>query len=371
MGGAGFLQLRAFNFRNLEDTELSLEAREVFLVGENGQGKTNLIEAVYLLCFGSSFREKRESALMRDTQASMAISGVLCGQDSTQKRISLELSPGHKKEIRVEEKLLMDRRDLLSQVLCVCFVQQDMDFVCGPPDARRRFFDQTLVLSDLSYLDSLRRYRQILRSRNLSLRSSAAGLLDVYDSQLAEAGLDIQARRASLVRDFNAAFSPLFREVSGIDQDIEILDTPSWHGLHSPHEVLSRLSAFPQRDAAFGVTTSGPHRDSFSFDMAGRDYAHFASTGQLRLCALALRVAQARFLAGVTGRKPILLLDDVLLELDPGRRKAFIERFPPYEQAFFTFLPDENYRSFMGSQTLILHVENGGFRPCHGGDGSR
>jgi DNA replication and repair protein RecF len=357
----GFELLRFFNFRNLWDGELDVGAREVFLVGENGQGKTNLIEAVHLLCLGSSFREKRETALMRDQSVPTGLFGrhAAAGGRGT---ISLQLVRGQKKEIRVNDKLLSERRELLSEVLCVSLVQQDMGFIAGPPEERRRFFDQVLVYSDLPFLDLLRSYRQVLKSRNICLKAGQEDLLDVYDPQMASVGLEIQARRSSLVREFNAVFSPLFSSISENDEAVQIRYQPSWQGLAHPEEVTSHLGACRGRDRLLGLSTSGPHRDVFSYVLEGRDYPHFASTGQLRLCALALRIAQALFLAQRTGRKPILLLDDVLLELDPSRKKSFIARFPPYEQAFFTFLPDENFPSYRTPDTLLLTVNMGCFR---------
>ena len=136
---------------------------------------------------------------------------------------------------------------------------------------------------------------------------------------------------------------------------------PCWDGLFTTDDIMAHLASRRARDRLLGTTTSGPHRDACSYVASGKDYSHFASTGQLRLCALALRVAQARFLAQRTGRRPVLLLDDVLLELDPGRKKAFLARFPPYEQAFFTFLPDESWQSFRTPDTMVLTVAKGDF----------
>ena len=357
----GFERLRFYNFRNLKDRELDCGSREVFLVGENGQGKTNLLEAVHLLSLGSSFREKRESALVRDPSSTTGLHGRLTSAERGEKTLSLRMTPGQKKEFRVNDKALAERRDLLSEVLCIAFVQQDMDFVTGPPEERRRFFDQTLVLSDLSFLDSLRDYRRVLKARNLCLKENRDDLLDVYDAQLSVLGLAMQARRAALVAEFDAVFSPLFREITGSEEELQIRYRPSWGGLGTVDDVMAHLAARRARDRLLGSTTSGPHRDACSYIQGGRDYTHLASTGQLRLCALVLRVAQAGFLAARTSRKPILLLDDVLLELDPGRKRAFIARFPPYDQAFFTFLPDESWQSFRTPDTLVLTVANGDF----------
>jgi DNA replication and repair protein RecF len=272
------------------------------------------------------------------------------------------MESGRRRELKVDDKLLVERRELLSRVLCICFVQQDMDFVAGPPEERRRFFDQTLILSDLSFLDTLRGYRQVLKSRNLCLREGRDDLLDVYDQQLAGLGLAIQARRAELVRDFDAAFSPLFQQITGLEGAVRIRYRPSWDALRGAEEVMAHLAAHRDRDRRLGTTTTGPHRDSCSYVRGGKEYVPYASTGQLRLCALSLRVAQARFLAARTGRKPILLLDDVLLELDPQRKRAFIARFPAYEQAFFTFLPDENWQTYRTEATQVFTVQQGAFR---------
>jgi DNA replication and repair protein RecF len=359
----GFAHLRFFNFRNLKDRELELGAREVFLIGPNGQGKTNLLEAVHLLSLGSSFRERRDAALIRDPSIPMALRARYSHTSLGERGLSLSISPGGGKEMRLNDKPLSDRRELLSEVLCICFVQQDMDFVTGSPEDKRRFFDQTLILSDLSFLDTLRDYRHVLKARNMCLRDDRDGLLDVYDAQLAGVGLALQARRAELIREFDAVFASLYREITGSDTAVSIRYRPSWENLPGINSVIAHLGARRGRDRLLGATTSGPHRDTCMYMQGGRDYCHFASTGQLRLCTLVLRVAQAMFLASRTRRLPVLLLDDVLLELDPDRKRAFLSRFPPYEQAFFTFLPDEGWQSYRTPDTLVLSVEQGDFRP--------
>jgi len=358
----GFEKLHFFNFRNLKDGELDLGAREIYLVGENGQGKTNLIEAVHLLCFGASFREHKEAAFFRDPREPLGLQGRYSAGYGQEIGLALLSVPGKKKELRVNDKQIFDRRDLLAEVLCICFVQQDMGFIAGSPEERRRFFDQTLAVYDFSFLDSLRSYRRVLHARNFCLKSRQSDLLDPYDEQLAAHGLEIQAKREALVQSFNEVFCPLFREITGEDQGVEIRYVPSWQKLRTREEASAHLASVRGRDLALGTTTSGPHRDAFFYLRGGRDYSHFGSTGQLRLCALALRTAQARFLTAQSGRRPVLLLDDVLLELDQGRKKAFVARFPAYEQAFFTFLPDEAYSSYATSDTLVLKVQAGEFR---------
>jgi DNA replication and repair protein RecF len=358
----GFESIRFFNFRNLNDDVLPLGAAEIFLIGENGQGKTNLIEAVNLLCVGSSFRENHELPLFRNPDIAMALHGRYREPSSTEKAISLEISPGKNKEIRIDGKQAVDRRDLFEQTLCICFVQQDMQFVEGPPEERRRFFDQTLVLSNLSILSVLREYRHVLKARNFALKSRQADILDAYDRQMANLGIEIMKRRASLIGEFNAMFVPLLQTIMEPERALEIRYFPSWRDLSSPDEAMDHLGSTRGKDLAMGSSTSGPHRDVFLYSMGGRNFVPFASTGQIRLCALVLRVTQTRYLAERTKRKPVLLLDDVLLELDPAKKKAFLSLLPPSEQVFFTFLPDESYLSYRREDTLVLHVEKGEFR---------
>lgn len=358
----GFASLGFLNFRNLADREIGVGARQVLLVGENGQGKTNLLEAVHLLSVASSFREDRDAALLRDPSLPARLAGRYERAGEPPCGLSVRWEPGRRRDVLVNGKPVSDRRDLLSEVLCICFVQQDADFVVGPPEARRRFFDQVLALAHPAWLEVFRDYRRVLRARNAALKTSATNLLDVLDAQIAPLGLALRERREALVADFDAVFGPLVAGIMGGGGRVHVRYRPSWAGLDTEAAVAERLAADRARDLAFGTTTSGPHRDRFSCVVDGRDFAHFASTGQVRLCALALRVAQARFLAERTGRKPVLLIDDVLLELDPGRKRAFVERFPDYEQAFFTFLPGENHLGARSDDALLLAVENGELR---------
>jgi DNA replication and repair protein RecF len=357
----GFYSIRFFNFRNLKDRELELGAREVFLVGENGQGKTNLLEAVHLLCAASSFRESRDFAFFRDPDIDVGLSGRYSDSQDNVCSLAIRIPPGKRKEIKHDGKPVVDRKELFDQILSVCLVQQDMAFINGPPEEKRRFFDQTSILSDPSFLDRFRRYRRVLISRNFALKTRRTDLLDAYDIQLTSLGLEICEMRSQLVERFNAVFTPLIAEISGWGRDVSIQYSPSWKQRGTMDSVMEILSSGRARDLSLGTTGSGPHRDSFRFLIGGGDFVPFASTGQMRLCALVLRVAQARYLTDRRGKPPVLLLDDVLLELDHGKRVSLLSRFPAYEQAFFTFLPDENYLPYRREETLVLRVVDGEF----------
>jgi DNA replication and repair protein RecF len=226
----------------------------------------------------------------------------------------------------------------------------------------RRFFNQTLSLFDPLFVGLLRSYSKLLKSRNILLKEKNLTLLTAYSRNLAEVGLQIQKRRERVIDEFNATFSALFCGISGLTGETAIRYRSSWPRDSDAEEVLEHLRKREDRDLSFENTTTGPHRDRFILMHDGREYAQIASTGQVRLCSLILRVAQANFFTGKTGKRPLLLLDDVLLELDASKRERFIEALPGYSQAFFTFLPDEQFRKYSNDDTLIYRVVGGEFR---------
>lgn len=356
----GFEHIRHYNFRNLNDATIDINARQVFLLGENGQGKSNFLESLYLLSYGVSFRTRRDAEMVRIDASEMAVDGEVLIERS-RRRIHVRYTDGSK-QIRIDEEVLKDRRDMISLSPCVVFRHGDMEFVSGAPEMQRWFIDQTLSMGHILYVDDLRRYRRILRNRNMALKQRELDLLDVYDGELATVGQEITRRRNQVIQEFNRVFVEEFRTIAGLPDDLNLEYRPSWRDLETSDEILRRLKERRANDIEQRTTTSGPHRDRVLFRYQDRDFLQVASTGQIRLVSLILRVAQARYYWMQSGREPILLLDDVLLELDPVRRERFVDRLPPSEQRIFTFLPGEPYKAYLDEQTLVYCVENGGIR---------
>jgi len=389
-----FLSLNTASFRNLADGKIDTAAKDVFLVGENGQGKTNFLEALYFCSYASSFRGVKDSDLARSGTADFSVAASLgCLKNdeenslfsgegrSYNERLSVEVGKS-KKTIMLDGKKILDRKDLLETIPVVVFCHEDMEFVSGSQERRRWFFDQTQSLYDPVYLDNLRKYRRVLKTRNAVLKDAksggdyrkAAGLLDALDPQLAEYGLRLMEKRREASMRFSGVFNPLYREVAGIE-GINIVYESSWKS----EDIIKRLMERRAVDLAQGVTLSGPHRDRYLYvrdtntaDCSAKteypvparyptlvEFAGNASTGQRRLLALLLRIAQARCFSGSTGKTPVLLLDDVLLELDGEKRRRFLSVMPDYEQAFFTFLPEEPYKMYSKSGTLVYNVKGG------------
>jgi DNA replication and repair protein RecF len=175
-------------------------------------------------------------------------------------------------------------------------------------------------------------------------------------------GLKLAERREKEAALFSELFEPLFREVSGIP-GLTVRYAPSWK-FHGIDEGALFLAGRREADLAAGLSLSGPHRDRYAFYRGPEEFAGKASTGQRRLLALLLRIAQARRFSDSTGKRPVLLLDDVLLEMDGEKRRRFLSVMPAYDQAFYTFLPEEPYRRYVrGGDALIYTVESGNLRP--------
>ena len=373
-----FLSLCTVSFRNLKNTTVNTASKDIFLVGENGQGKTNFLEALYFCSYACSFRGVRDADMARSGESdfsSAATFGRLKNETSQYDFLSNQISvkiEKSKKTITCDGKKILDRKELLSAVSVVVFCHEDMEFISGSQERRRWFFDQTQSLYDPVYLDDLRKFRHVLKTRNTVLKdakwSGESGeiskLLDVLDPQLAEYGQHLMEKRKIAAEQFSRVFSPLYREVSGID-GIRVSYVPSWKTGASQTEgrdlIITHLAERRPADLAYGITLSGPHRDKYHYVQKERavQFSDNASTGQQRLLALLLRVAQARSFSDYTGKIPVLLLDDVLLELDGEKRRRFLSVLPEYEQAFFTFLPEEPYTSYSKSDTLVYNVRDG------------
>lgn len=357
-----FASITYRNFRNIRSATLDIQAPTVFLVGENGQGKTNFIESVYLLCYGASFRTRKDSRLITIGCEASQIKGKLRNTEGIDREVAVKLLKRGKKEIRVDGRLIKDRIELIENIPCIVFSHQDLSFVNGTPEMGRRFFNQTLSLFDPLFVSLLRSYRKLLKSRNVLLRENSRSLIPAYTANLAEVGLQIQRRREGIIEEFNKSFSSLFTRISGLDGDTFIRYRSSWPKSASVEQVLELMRQRENRDLSLETTTAGPHRDRFVLMHREREFSHIASTGQIRLCSLILRVAQANFFSLKSGKQPVLLLDDVLLELDSTKRERFITELPACEQAFFTFLPDEQFRKYSRDDTLIYRVADGAFK---------
>ncbi|NLE14835.1 MAG: DNA replication/repair protein RecF [Spirochaetales bacterium] len=356
-----FIEIRANQFRNIAPERIPVDNRQVFLIGPNGQGKTNLLEAIYTLCYGSSFRTNQLKELIEHGRKAFRIEGRYLGDDQVIHTLVLQWKDG-KRSLTLDDREVRDRKELIYNIPCIVFSHDDIFFIKGEPEQRRRFFDQTMSMYNPLFFDDLRRYRLILRQRNQAIKDGILELLDLYDLQLAKYGLAIQRERTQAVYEFDQIFPSMYKNVSESTLDVHIEYHPSWSDCATEEEIVDHLARTRSRDLSLLTTTSGIHRDRFLVMEDRKPFSQTGSTGQLRLASLIFRTAQMAFFQKKTGKEPLILVDDVLLELDFKKREQFLQLMQTYCQAFFTFLPEEHYFSELADEgSLFYTVQEGRF----------
>ena len=313
------------NFRNLERVDLDLPPDGAVIVGDNGHGKTNLLEAIYYLQIMRSIRDARDQDLTRFDATGFHISAH--AHTPEEREISVGFDRGVKRK-----KVLIDRTevrrlsDALGALPSVMFSPRDLELVSGAPSERRRYLDLVLALTNKRYLQALQHYRANLARRNAALRNatrrgSAANeqQIAVWEPALAEHGSVLIEARAKWVSDSAAEFSDLAERI-GEKGDARIRYVSPFADSEARYDVL--LAAFEEKrplDLRRGLTHVGPHRDDLELTLDGRDLRLFGSAGQQRSAAIALKLLEAATLRDHAGAEPLLLLDDPFAELDIKR----------------------------------------------------
>jgi DNA replication and repair protein RecF len=334
--------LRLREFRNFRETELEFPPAGVALIGDNGAGKTNLIEALYYLEIFRSFRGAPDDQLVRFGADVFHLRGRFRDSDGGDEH---EVTAAFERRTR-RKRVTLDGTepdrigDALGKVGAVVFSPADIVLVAGPPGERRRFLDILLSLNAPGYLAALQRYRQILRQRNLMLRDRAApSLVEPWDEGLVEWGSQVTARRAAWTAASAAIFADRFTEISGGPRAAlryrSSVPVPAADQRDPELEAIAEsfraeLARLTERERERGMTLAGPHRDELECigeTASGEvDLREFGSGGQQRTAAIALRMVEAEMIRTARGRDPLVLLDDLFAELDPGRSLRILER---------------------------------------------
>lgn len=334
--------LSLLDFRCYTETEVDFAPGLTAIVGPNGHGKTNLLEAVGFAAGLGSFRGATDAALIRDGAPSAVIrcSGLTDAERAV--LIEVELARARPNRVKVNRQPVTRRRDLLGVLTATAFSPTDLELVKGEPAGRRRWLDDALAAVRPSWGALRSELDRILRQRNSLLRQAqgrAAGdvaiTLDVWDAKLTEVGDELRLRR----RDLLAAMEPeIRRHYSRISQGRDgagVRYASSWDG----ESLAGALIAARSDDLRRSTTTVGPHRDDVLLEIGGLPARSHASQGEQRSLAVALRLAVDSEVRDHRGIDPVLLLDDVFSELDAGRAAALLETLPPGQQILTTASP--------------------------------
>ena len=397
------------NFRNYRNLELDFDARRNIIVGENAQGKTNLVEAIYLTAFARSFRTSNSADLIRFGESSARVSTDITSED-IDKNINIVIRSDGKKMIKKDGKAISKTTELLNNVVVIIFSPDDLRIIKDSPERRRSFINRELSQMRPRYYEQLKRYNDSLRQKNallkgyfnikkktftradnLTLNEIGAGggtnaaslegmapgeggrspfdnsrryneeILDVFDHQLADAGYEIIRYRKEFTEMLSAEAGEIMRKISGGREDLKIEYKTACDYITAPEgrEVLyKQFYHHRDRDIYNGSAGLGPHRDDLEFYINGKDAKKYGSQGQQRTIALSLKLAEIRIARQLLDESPVLLLDDVLSELDLDRQRFLISEIDDV-QLFITSaeLNDEVIKDLRGG--TLFRIEEG------------
>jgi DNA replication and repair protein RecF len=371
--------LRIVQWRNLADRNFELSPRVNVLVGGNGQGKTNFLEAVQYLALGRSHRGARDEEIVRFGADHFYVGGVGEGDAGETFSIEAGFTPPRSKRLKVDGRPVARLTDLLGVLACVSFGPEDAELTRGAPQLRRRYVDYALAETSRSSLELLAQYRRAVQQRSAVLRDArrpeaeVEPALAVWDAELVRLGSDLVARRAdavvSLAAETKAAFERLGSGLRlqvryvvhalarSFDAETELGGVREFAASGELAAVFqNRLRARRAAERARGVCLVGPHRDDLELWLDGRDLRRFGSQGQCRAAAVALKMAQAEFIAARRGDRPIVVLDDVFAELDEARAQALWASVCERHQTFLAVPRRSDLQLGTGDAVFTVHA---------------
>ncbi len=360
------VSLTARNFRNLQQVPFEFHDGLNVIVGENGQGKTNLLEAVYFLATTKSFRTHRTQSLFRFEADTLYVTAVRreAGIEGVMS-IGVESGGARRREIRIQEEPV-SVSEYVRQLPVIAYSSAQLEIVRGGPDERRRFLDRGIVNIRPGYLESLGRYQRVLKQRNALLQSIREGqsrpaMLDPWDRELAEAASVIVKERADYASRLAEAHARIVGKHRYHVNDLTIHYRPS--GFDRSGQPLDDLFADERdRHIRLGYTTFGPHRDDLDLRREGRIASEVLSSGETKMTVLFLKFAKIELFEEHWGRPPLFLLDDVDAELDLGIIERLLAYLRGRTQIFTTSAKSTIFDTIDVGPHLRITLEAGGVR---------
>ncbi|MQF64894.1 DNA replication/repair protein RecF [SAR202 cluster bacterium AC-409-J13_OGT_754m] len=383
-------QLKLTNFRMFEDLQFDLPTGPIIILGNNGQGKTSILESIYLLAISRAFRAENEREVVNwktiDSPNPTIVDAVVHGLEGRtrviigyhilkKEEVKQNFTPttdhfSVKKEIRVGG-VKRNASSLIGFVTAVLFSAQDINLVLGPPSTRRKFLDILISQSNRKYFRTLQKYQRGLKQRNSILRAikngtSQYGELEFWDDLLITEGLTLMFQRMEVLSRIGVDASNFLWELTNNNENLSVVYHPTiklGDTINDTREVFRNiLLQSRQRDIQVGTTQFGPHKDDFELSVNNSDMRLFSSRGQARTIALALRLAEASHISSPQS-EPLILLDDILSELDKQRRQKILTTIAQYKQLIITTTNLTDFEDSFLKRSNIFGVHQGKITP--------
>ncbi|UJF33310.1 DNA replication/repair protein RecF [Paenibacillus hexagrammi] len=362
-------KLKVNHYRNYEQVELTTDSNINIFVGPNAQGKTNLLESIYVLAMTKSHRTHQDKELIGWNQDHTSLHAEVTKRYGSCK-LDLAISPkGKKAKINgLEQKKLSNFIGALNVVM---FAPEDLEIVKGTPGIRRRFLDMEIGQVHPAYLYDLSQYQKILLQRNNYLKQSGPvkasldPMLEIWNEQLAQYGVKIMKKRQSFIKKLQQWAETIHRGITNHNEELRIRYSPSFDIQDFEDEsvfleqFMIKLSQVKDQEFRRGVTLVGPHRDDLLFYINEKEVQTYGSQGQQRTTALSLKLAEIELIHEEVGEYPLLLLDDVLSELDEYRQTQLIQTFQQKVQTFITTTGLDSVHMDKLDHASVFHVLKG------------
>jgi DNA replication and repair protein RecF len=356
--------LRLRDFRNYPRLDADFAPGFHVLLGDNAQGKTNILEAIYLMATLRSFRGVGGAQIIRHGQKGYFIGGSIVAKGTHDIKIYWSAA---ERKLSLDNQPVRKLTDYLGVLRVVIFCTEDLLLVKGPSTARRRFLDLLLTQTHGTYLPLLQRYTRALRSRNALLKQRIIdeAALDSFTAELVRLGDQIIRFRRELVPKLSPLARLAYRRISRDAEELRLEYHPS-----VKKDFAVELAQSRRRERTYRSTLIGPHRDEFPMLLNDKSAAQYGSEGQKRTLAIALKMAQAEYLTGIHGGPPILLIDDVMGELDAKRRAGLLPLLERSHQArgqVFMTCTEENWPHELSRDLQRWEVKSGTLKAIKGG----
>ena len=358
--------IRLINFRNYNSLNINLNKRINIFIGKNAQGKTNLLESIYMCATGRSFKTNRDKEIINFNKNEAYI-GAMINIDNYEKFIEIKMERDKNKRIRVNKTELKNYKELYSGLNVVIFSPEDLKLVKGGPQERRSFLDMGISQIKPVYKYNINRYSKILFQRNNLLKSNKSkseifSLLDIFDVQMAKIGTDIIIERAKFIEGLSDICKNIHNITTLNNEDLKLEYISNVQLLKNKtnmeKEYLNKLKMNFSKDLEIGTTEIGPHRDDIIMYINNRDVKTYGSQGQQRTVVLSIKLSEVELIKKERGVYPVLLLDDVFSELDEERRKYLTRSFNEM-QTIITATDVLDLEELQNVERSIFYIEEG------------
>lgn len=353
-------KLMLMNYRNYEELNIDFGNNVNIFMGDNAQGKTNILEAIYYCGFAKSHRTSKDKELINWNSNNSYIS-LSVGKERLDKKIDINILKDGKKAIKVNSIKINKIGELFGTLNVVMFSPEDLKIIKESPGIRRKFIDMELCQLSKKYYYNLVQYNKVINERNIVLKNRGLSdeILDIYDQQLIKFGDYIIKERLEYIKKLNLYGKEIHKEITLGKEEIEFKYQSSIKKIDDiKNEFYNQLKNNRKKDMDKGISTVGPHRDDFSVFINGVETKSYGSQGQQRTAVLTMKFSSLKIIKEINGEYPVLLLDDVLSELDFNRKKYILSTIKDI-QTIITCTGISDINSYLDSRAKIFTVKNG------------